>query len=248
MLGRRLSWHTPAAPWRRCLQTGYYAMVLDTQTLRIPHFGPVPGGVSYAAAARADNGVWQNLPPAELALNITAGGKTYRCTAGGAWTEFTGPRLIESGRFLQRADVTDLVFTAEDGARLNVEARFETVAWPDRLGLILAARPGLAAHPRRRGVLRARRRRVWPGWHEPPGDPAQPRTGPGAVHAGVVGLCSHRLPGVRTDVSVAGVQEPARGGRGQLRHRDSGRPAAGPAEYRRRSRQHVLRRRPSPGR
>jgi hypothetical protein len=99
------------------------------------------------SAARADNGAWQNLPPAQLQLSITAGGTTYRCTGGGRWSEFRGPRLVESGRFLQRADVTDLVFAAADGARLNVEARFETIAWPDRLALLLAARPGLLPIP-----------------------------------------------------------------------------------------------------
>ncbi|MCU0982556.1 MAG: LamG domain-containing protein, partial [Pirellulaceae bacterium] len=139
--------HTPAAPWTRCIQTGRYAMSLDTETLRIGHLGPVPAGLSYTACGRADNRVWQSLPAADLALTITANGRTYRCTAGGKWTNFTGPRLIESGRFMQRADVTDLVFTAEDGSRLNVEARFETVAWPDRLGLILAARPGVQPIP-----------------------------------------------------------------------------------------------------
>ena len=75
--------HLPAAPWRRVIQTGYYAIVLDTETLRIPHLGPVPGGVSYAAAARAGNLAWQDLPPAQLSLTITTGGKTYRCTGGG---------------------------------------------------------------------------------------------------------------------------------------------------------------------
>lgn len=139
--------HTPAAPWLRCIQTGRYALALDTETLRIDHLGPVPSGPDYLACARADNGGWQRLPAAELALTIAANGRTYRCTAGGPWTNFTGPRLIESGRFVQRADVTDLVFAAEDGTRLNVEARFETVAWPDRLGLILAARPGLQPIP-----------------------------------------------------------------------------------------------------
>ena len=52
--------HTPAAPWRRVIQTGRYAMALDTETLRIPHFGPVPAGLGYAAAARADNRAWQS--------------------------------------------------------------------------------------------------------------------------------------------------------------------------------------------
>jgi hypothetical protein len=139
--------HTPEAPWRRVVQTGSYALALDTDTLRIPHLGPVSGGVCYLTAARADNRAWQNLPTAELALSILVEGKSYRGTAGGPWTQFTGPRLVESGRFLQRADATDLVFTADDGTRLNVEARFETVAWPDRLALVLAARPGLLPIP-----------------------------------------------------------------------------------------------------
>lgn len=139
--------HSPDAPWLRCIQTGQYAIALDTEALRVPHYGPVPVGLDYSAAAAGDNGVVRGLPPADLGLSIVADGKTYRATRGGPWTQFTGPRLIEAGRFMQRADVTDLVFTAGDGARLNVEARFETVAWPDRLALILAARPGLKPIP-----------------------------------------------------------------------------------------------------
>jgi hypothetical protein len=139
--------HTPTAPWLRCVQTGSYAMAFNTETLRVPHFGAVAGGQGYDAAVQGDDRVWQSLPAADLALDITVDGKAYRCTAGGKWSRFKGPRVIESGRFFQRADVTDLVFTAADGARLNVEARFETAAWPDRLGFILAARPGLQPVP-----------------------------------------------------------------------------------------------------
>jgi len=133
----------PNAPWRRVTQTGRYALAVDTETLRIPHFGAVPSA-NYESAGLADNRAWQTLPPADLALRLTANGKTYRAKAGGHYSTFGGPRLVESGRFLQRADVTDLVFAAGDGTNLNVEARFETVAWADRLSLILAARPGLA--------------------------------------------------------------------------------------------------------
>lgn len=132
----------PAAPWRRVIQTGNFAMALDTESLTIPNLGVVRG-VEYAAAACADNHAWERLPHADLALTITVDGKNYRCAGGGKWSQFKGPRLIESGRFVQRADVTDLTFAADDGARLNVEARFETVAWPDRLALILAAMPGV---------------------------------------------------------------------------------------------------------
>ena len=139
--------HTPSAPWWRVIQTGGYVFVFDTATLRVPHFGRIQSPHEYAAAAREGRGLWREFPAAELALTLTADGRTYRATAGGPWTEFTGPRLVESGRFLQRADVTDLVFTAADGTSLNVEARFETVAWPSRLALILAARPGLRPIP-----------------------------------------------------------------------------------------------------
>lgn len=119
------------APWFRCIETGHYAFVLNTETLTVPHFGAV-----------TKENQWKSLPPAEMALRITTNGKSYGATAGGTWTRFTGPRLIESGRLFQRADVTDLVFSAADGDILPVEARFETAAWPDRLGLLLFARPG----------------------------------------------------------------------------------------------------------
>ena len=123
--------HTPDASWLRVIQTGHYALALETETLRIAHFGAVP---DIATDLRS-------LPAASLTLLISVDGKTYRATAGGKWSRWTGPRLIESGRFLQRADITDLVFTAADGERLEAEARFETAAWPDRLALILFARP-----------------------------------------------------------------------------------------------------------
>lgn len=135
--------HAPAAPWLRCVQTGRYALVLDTGTMQVAHFGAVDGGLGYDAAVLGDNSAWMGLPAADLMLGLTVEGKSYRCTTGGKWSRFKGPRTIESGRFFQRADVTDLAFTAADGTRLNVEARFETAAWADRLGLILSARPGM---------------------------------------------------------------------------------------------------------
>ncbi len=129
--------NTPTAPWLRIVQTGTYAMALNTETLRIPHLGAVAGL----------NDDWHPLPAADLTLQLVVDGTRYRCTAGGKWSRYTGPRLIESGRFFQRGDVTDLEFKADDGTCLNVDARFETAAWADRLGLILAARPGVLAIP-----------------------------------------------------------------------------------------------------
>ncbi len=122
----------PKAPWKRCVQTGSYAMDQDMVSLQFGHLGPIQAGTEH-----------QIPSPAKLELLLKADGKLYQCSKGGAWSRFTGPRLIESGLFMQRADVTDLEFTPVDGgAPVSVEARFETAAWPDRLGLIFAARPG----------------------------------------------------------------------------------------------------------
>lgn len=133
------------APWLRCVQTGNYAFVLDTAAMKIPHLGPLNNPLGYLAAASTSNEAWRGLASAELVLKLSVDGKDYRCAQGGPWTAHGGPRLIESGRFVQRSDVTDLVFTNDEGNRLNVEARFETIAWPDRLGMLLAARPGPAS-------------------------------------------------------------------------------------------------------
>lgn len=134
------------APWRRCIRTGRYAFVLDTETMSVPHLGrldPEP----YAAAVRSDWTAITDLPAADLGLFIQVDGTTYECSGGRDWDGLAGPRLIESGRWVQRNDVDGLTFLAKDGTPLNVHARFECVAWPDRLALILAAQPGHEAIP-----------------------------------------------------------------------------------------------------
>ena len=120
------------APWHRVIETGHYAMVLDTETLKVPHFGPL-----------ADRN-WKELPPLGLVLEISVNGKNYQCTGSQGWSRHGGPRLVEAGRFFQRADVTDLIFQSKEGEKLGVEARFETSAWPDRLGFLLEAHPGVS--------------------------------------------------------------------------------------------------------
>jgi len=135
------------APWLRCIQTGRFALALNTETLGVEHFGRLDTTLDYRTAALADNTAWRGLPPADLKLAIDVDGRTYRCRSGAPWSQYAGPRLIESGRFVQRGDVTGLVFTSDDGAVLNADARLETVAWPDRLALILAAKPGVQAIP-----------------------------------------------------------------------------------------------------
>ena len=39
------------APWQRCIRTGHYAFVLDTETMSVPHMGSIEGD-SFGAAVR----------------------------------------------------------------------------------------------------------------------------------------------------------------------------------------------------
>ncbi|MDB4537193.1 hypothetical protein N9230_01095 [Akkermansiaceae bacterium] len=115
--------HREGARWLRVIKTGYYSFALNTETLEIPAFG-APGD------------------SAELELKISVNGKEYFATGGAKWTQTTGPRLVESGYFFQRMDVTDLKFQSQDGESLRTKARFEVAAWPDRLGMILSVELG----------------------------------------------------------------------------------------------------------
>jgi hypothetical protein len=119
----------------RCLQTGYYAMAMDTGGMRIEGLGPVKESKSYVQAAGSDDEAISSLPKAELNLAITANGKRYRCVRG------AHPRLVDTGRFVQRGDIVGLLFTGDDGERLATKARLEVTAWPETLSFELEAGP-----------------------------------------------------------------------------------------------------------
>ncbi|MEN8866082.1 MAG: LamG domain-containing protein [Akkermansiaceae bacterium] len=120
------------APWLRVIETGNYVIALNTETLEVPHFG------------RLGQKRWRDLPAGDLKLEISVAGETYQCKGSRGWSRHGGPRLVEAGRFFQRADVTDLIFESSAGEELSVVARLETVAWPDRLSFIFDAEPGVA--------------------------------------------------------------------------------------------------------
>ena len=108
--------------------------------MEITHLGPL-------SDKDADLANLKKPSPATLGLTITENGETYRCTASGEFGRSSGPRLIESGTFFQRNDITDLVFTSDSGKTLNTYARLEAAGWTDRLSLILAVEPGYAEIP-----------------------------------------------------------------------------------------------------
>jgi hypothetical protein len=117
----------------RCVQTGRYAMCMDTDKVQILHLGPLSRPLPYGRAVSQVHGAVSTLPPAELALTITVGSKRYRCTGA------AHPRLVESGRFVQRGDIIGLTFADEAGKPLAVEARLEVTAWPETLSFLLEA-------------------------------------------------------------------------------------------------------------
>lgn len=125
--------------WRgekiRCLQTSSYGMAIDVERVAVTHFGRISSPLPYERAVSQSNDVVFGLPPAVLELTVAADGREYSCTGGGH------PRLIESGRFLQRADIQALVFTDSSGQILPVESRLEIIAWPDRLAILLEIVP-----------------------------------------------------------------------------------------------------------
>ena len=118
------------ASWRRFVRTGNYWFLFDTDSVKIPRIGPVSKPLG-------------EIEGVDLNLKVEVDGKTYTCTRGHKWNRVDGPRLIESGPFLQRTDVRGLEFVCSDGQKLNAEARFESAAWADQLGLTLAVRPGV---------------------------------------------------------------------------------------------------------
>ncbi len=139
-------WYQQKEPGKRIrnIQTGYYAMSMDVDTMQILHLGPVRKAKSYDLAVRQDNSPVFRLPPAGLEMALNVNGKRYRCTGG------THPRLIDSGRLVQRGDVIGLVFADSNGEILQTKARAEITAWPETLSFVLEAgpeRPPVSAGP-----------------------------------------------------------------------------------------------------
>ena len=127
-----------------CIQTGRYGLALDVEKLKLLHFGSIATPVPASEAVTQGNETVFALPEGRLEISITTGGTTYTCVRGAVSQRdhFNFPvRLIESGRFVQRIDVLQLVFEDKAGRRLKAEGRLEIAAWPDRLAMRLEMAP-----------------------------------------------------------------------------------------------------------
>ena len=123
-----------------CFQTGYYGMAVDVKKVRLLNLGVIAKPEPYGPAVSQSNDAVFKLPKARFKLSVRAGNTWYTCTGSDA----PASRIIESGRFVQRADIEQLVFKDERGKKFNAAGRLEIVAWPDRLSLILDVTPNKA--------------------------------------------------------------------------------------------------------
>src|SRR5688572_8768247 len=126
---------TLASPKLLCFETGWYAIALNVETLAVPHFGPKRRAHDYDEVP-LHAPTFSKLPAAELSMEIEQNGRRYRAARAvhdtSDWLNYPA-RIIDSGRFVQRADILHVEF--EDGARtkLPTRGRLEIIAWPDRL-------------------------------------------------------------------------------------------------------------------
>ena len=128
-------WRSPAKVL--AFQTGHYGMAIDVRKVQVLHLGAIAKPLPAEQAVVQGNEAIFSLPPRPVGLEVIVDGTSYTCTG----SEAPASRLIDSGRFLQRADIEQLVFQDAAGRRLPAAGRLEIVAWPDRLCLLLEITP-----------------------------------------------------------------------------------------------------------
>lgn len=129
------------------LETGYFALLLDTAKGRLTHFGSRNGVDAWCPA---DGPLaTDNLPLVELLAAVETGGVRYELKGLGELPDdpyFFPLSIIESGRFFQHFTLANLRFEDGNGHRLNLDARLEFKACPDRLRIdLILERPVIAA-------------------------------------------------------------------------------------------------------
>ncbi|MGA0134566.1 MAG: LamG domain-containing protein, partial [Opitutales bacterium] len=156
------------SPGVRVIESGRFWLAQNTGTLAFPSFGGFgdrhPGAYATGAYPTYDlafgrpadeeapgqplarpgpERTGMTMPTGLKSLSLTVDGVEYDIIRGKPWDGKSGPRVMESGRFLQRMDILGLDVSNAQGQRLQGDFRFETVAWPDRLSFLLHARPPL---------------------------------------------------------------------------------------------------------
>jgi hypothetical protein len=112
------------------VQTGFYTLRLDCDTMQLSGFDAVEGS-DYLTALNQDVTVFN---PAKLEIRIEKNDIAYTCTSGIVQEKSDqNVRLIESGQYIQRFDHVGLVFTDKFGKELDGRGRLEISAWADHV-------------------------------------------------------------------------------------------------------------------
>lgn len=128
-----------ASPKVLSFETGWFALGLNIEKLQVLHFGPNHPRHGYDDAPLHSPQIFA-FPGADLKIQFTARGKIYRAIRAAKntkdWLNYPA-RIIDSGRFVQRADILQVEFETAAGEKFPSEGRLEITAWPDHLTLHL---------------------------------------------------------------------------------------------------------------
>lgn len=142
-------WHnkpSETSPDLLGIETGYFGFVLDVDDIAHPRFGLLDDDRDYASALTDGLKRLENLPPAELTIEVKKGGKIYRgktCRAGvrSSGDRMEAVRLWESARFVQHYDLQFVSFTDEEGHPLDALGTLDILAWPGSLTFTASLTP-----------------------------------------------------------------------------------------------------------
>jgi hypothetical protein len=142
-------WHnkpSETSPDLLGIETGYFGFVLDVDDIAHPRFGLLDDDRDYASALNDGLKRFENLPPAELTIEVKKGGKIYRaktCRAGvrSSGDRMEAVRLWESARFVQHYDLQFVSFTDEEGQPLDALGTLDILAWPGSLTFTASLTP-----------------------------------------------------------------------------------------------------------
>ncbi len=127
-----------------CIQTGHYGMAIDVEKVALLNLGPISNAMSYSDASQQGNEVIFNLPSPDLTLIVSVDGEDFHCVRGTVdqSDRLDFPvRIIDSGRYVQRADILQLTFKNKSGEQLEAEGRLEITALPERLSFLFELSP-----------------------------------------------------------------------------------------------------------
>lgn len=123
-----------------CVQTARYGFSFDVDRASFLQLGLIDRAAAPDEAVAQSNDVIFRLPSVRLVTTVEVDGRAYRATSVAPKTDQV--RIIEHGRYVQRVELLDVQLQDERGDPCpTVDARYELIAWPDRLAVQLHLTP-----------------------------------------------------------------------------------------------------------